>query len=772
MSEALTPQQRGARTRARNKAREEEEAREIIKSSKAWLAGQPASLKRVVPDSEASQSGRGKIAKKNNSQPVSSTLKSNSGEVNPVIMSASLYSTGRALPPDIDGSESEDESRPRKVPAARPSKAKAKGGKKADPPKQPPRTLQKPIALAKTVDREADEESHSDDNSGGSPRSADYQDEQEEDDPDPRQLRAEAPTWAADAYNSGGDDHSMHVDTNAYNDSRYYNDVGDSENPSHQHSTRSSHSRSGSVSSGYDLHVPSSPSERHSVVGDGEDHLSHADELGDNWSQAPPRRRLTLDFYDEEESQVPPVHRRTSQDSEDEEHLQVLPQRRRLTHFRPPAVQSEEEDNLDAAPSARQQKKYTDIQHPQKQIQLHGRISSPPRPSAPYQEQRRDEGRHPGQHSGHREHQPEPRHSSKVPPHHQTSHTHPSRDLRVANTGLTKRKEKAAREEPVWVGGDVADVAAGHPDVQTRRSQTRQRKAEVALPSPSWPYTPTLIFTTRGVLNLNDQAPPIQAILRGTFTKVIGDSLFVNGFADVGDRLQYACDGLYSVARKLGYVEICKRLKKDTVYSRELAKVADARWTDVRRHFKHTAIPATIHSFDLKVGCSERVQTILASPHTDYIYPIKDNVVDYTKPFCNPAIITTIHQAVFLGRRPISSTYQDRIPLTDGAKPERMIGKVIAAIAATAVCATLQEWQGPQHVSNEFNANLFAETYLMHINFLEQMREQSPVAYQNVLTRLYREASGQGKVVARRATTGANVIAHLDFAALEAGLDS
>ncbi|KAJ7488754.1 hypothetical protein B0H11DRAFT_1912904 [Mycena galericulata] len=304
---------------------------------------------------------------------------------------------------------------------------------------------------------------------------------------------------------------------------------------------------------------------------------------------------------------------------------------------------------------------------------------------------------------------------------------------------------------------DLWSAEASHPTsaaVQVRRSEARSSKAAVTLPSSGWPTTPTLVFTNHS---------RIQNLIRNSFTKVTGDALFLNGFPDVGDRLQYARDGLYSTSNKLGYNDISARLIADEVYSKEIAKVADSRWTGVRRTFKTAAIPATIHAFDLKVGCSERVQALLGGPYNDYIYPIKDGAPDYSKPFGNPAIITTIHQAAFSGHRPLATVYQARFPVTDGPQPERMIGN-IACIAATAVCATLQEWQGPVHVSNEFNANLFAETYQVHLGFLEQMEEPSPVTYQKVLTRLYREASGQGKVVAHRAATGTSALAHLNFA--------
>ncbi|KAJ6573696.1 hypothetical protein B0H10DRAFT_1963908 [Mycena sp. CBHHK59/15] len=82
-----------------------------------------------------------------------------------------------------------------------------------------------------------------------------------------------------------------------------------------------------------------------------------------------------------------------------------------------------------------------------------------------------------------------------------------------------------------------------------------------------------------------------------------------------------------------------------------------------------------------------------------------------------------------------------RFPITDGDKPERMVAEALTALSATALCAVLQEWQGPQHVNNDFNANLFAETYAHHIGFLQDLKAKSIKAYEKSLVRLYREAS-------------------------------
>jgi hypothetical protein len=128
------------------------------------------------------------------------------------------------------------------------------------------------------------------------------------------------------------------------------------------------------------------------------------------------------------------------------------------------------------------------------------------------------------------------------------------------------------------------------------RSESRppQKKAAVALPSEDWPGTPPLIFTSRGVLNLNDQDPKIQTILRNTFHKVNGDILYRNAFPDVGERLKYSRSALYSICKQLKYAAIAQRLGNDEAYSKEIAKVV--------RHSSHATMSITDVFRRMRVG--------------------------------------------------------------------------------------------------------------------------------------------------------------------------
>ncbi|KAJ6557129.1 hypothetical protein B0H10DRAFT_2370749 [Mycena sp. CBHHK59/15] len=281
---------------------------------------------------------------------------------------------------------------------------------------------------------------------------------------------------------------------------------------------------------------------------------------------------------------------------------------------------------------------------------------------------------------------------------------------------LSKRKLKAIEstnslpviiQRPVWSDAvpDPCPMA-----VPGKQAVSRRLKVEAATPSASFPGTPPLVFNSRNVLNLLAQHPSITNLIQKTSVKVTGDALFINAFPDVGDRLKYCRTALLSISKEIGYSEIRQHLKADETYSKEMARVyeADARWSGVRGNFKRSANSATIHAFGIKAGGNEKVQTLLASLHTDYIYPLKSGSK---------------------WQESVGNQYQSRFPLTDGSNPERM------------VCAVLQDCQGPQRISNDFNANLFAETYEGHMAFLENLQSKSPVAYQKVLTRLYREAS-------------------------------
>ncbi|KAJ7204054.1 hypothetical protein GGX14DRAFT_569654 [Mycena pura] len=762
---SLTPQQKAAQTRAANKAKFEQEAlvlQESVKggrsakataiSDQPWLSGQGANSKKRAA-AEAPESGKAKQVKKNDSKPNAKSQ--------------------RNLPPDIDASDS-DNSRPAKSAPAKKAvvvKQSTKGRSTAQ--SAPPRALQTPVALKKPLTKPVPApapQSYAEQSSDGegefqnTENSDDSQEEEveEDEDVDGDQLKNEIPRWAIE------DDSRQQTDIDMDNygvgtGDDYYETSGDVD--ADEYSAYSKHSRSGSVSSGYDAHIPTSASERGSEAEvDDEESKGRSNTLRteNDFAQHPQSsqisrtRPLPSPSDDENYQSNPrasiPKQWNTEREARRRREPSPVPHRERLPvpHREPSPVMRRE------PPPPRPQPRRKNPEHTTGQRYEHQPLRQPP-----HQRER-----------GH-----EPRHETHwLPQPKATTAKSKSSDVPRQRVISTSREEKALRERPIWssetsyaasIGTSSSASAAG----QARRSAARSIKAAVTQPSSGWPTTPALIFTQRGVLNLGAQDSRIQLLIRNSFKTITGDALFLNGFPDIGDRLQYARDGLYSTSDELGYTDISARLIEDEAYSKEISKVADARWTEIRRGFKTAAIPATIHSFDLKFGCSVRVQALLASPHNDYIYPIKDGMPDYSKPFANPAIVTTIHQVAFMGRRPLATVYQARFPLTDGPEPERMIGKVITCIAASAVCATLQEWQGPVHVSNEFNANLFAETYLVHIGFLEQMEQRSPVAYQKVLSRLYREASGQGKVVAHRATTGANALAHLNFADLEAASD-
>ncbi|KAJ6623013.1 hypothetical protein B0H10DRAFT_1944309 [Mycena sp. CBHHK59/15] len=335
------------------------------------------------------------------------------------------------------------------------------------------------------------------------------------------------------------------------------------------------------------------------------------------------------------------------------------------------------------------------------------------------------------------------------------------------NMELSQRRIKAIQERPVWAETQAPSCSRSIQDPMPtgsvsltgrgRRSKAQESRAAVQAESEKWPDTPPLRFTNRGVMNLLDQDDVIIRIIRTAFTKVIGDALFRDAFPDIGDQLKYARDALYSVSKELCMPHIRVRIKEDNSYATELGKVVDAHWTVVRNRFKMAAGPAATHAFDLKPGCSEWIHKLVTSTYNDYIYPFKEgskDTVDYSKPFGNPAIIEIIRQCMFIGKASAiyAGTYQSRFPITAGDKPEHMVAEALAALSATALCAVLQEWQGPQHIP-------------------ARPESKSIKAYKKSLFRLYQEASGLGKLFAHRPAVGANALAHLNFAELEADSD-
>ncbi|KAJ6562908.1 hypothetical protein B0H10DRAFT_2239836 [Mycena sp. CBHHK59/15] len=714
MSAPLTSAQKAALTRAANKLAQEQKDQELLKSVPVPRAAKISALNDHVWVSRKREAPEASVSDKKKKPKTTKAIADK-----PKATKTKKPQANRHLPPDIDddGDDIPHSHPPQKTaavpePPTKPAKLSSRASG-AQTPGERSRTLHAPVALSKPAAQSVKDDGSESESGSQNEEGDDDVEEEEEDDEvvDPQQLVAEAPSWVADDDVVEGD-----VDVDNLDDVEMPFDPS-MENEVHDSSA--GHSRSGSISSGYGIHVPTSGSEQGSDDDlDYETRMQIARAAGGYGDKLVEQKVVDAEPMDPDGAQGRRPTLVTVLTESSDEFEEVVVRRRKKPKVAP---------SVDPQVNPPQQPGPADLPLPlvlKKPENNSGRLPNAPpvniskaqktvRPQLPVLK------------------------SAK-----------PIVKEAAQSTQLSKRKLKAIEERPVWADAvpDPCPMA-----VPGKQAVSRRLKVEAATPSASFPGT-----------------PPLK-----TFVKVTGDALFINAFPDVGDRLKYCRTALLSISKEIGYSEIRQRLKADETYSKEMARVADARWSSVRGNFKRSANSATIHAFGIKAGGNEKVQTLLASLHTDYIYPLKSgskDEIDYNKPFGNSAIIETIHDCIFSGRNQLGIKYQSRFPLTDGSNPERMVSPVIASLAATAVCAVLQDCQGPQRVSNDFNANLFAETYEGHMAFLENLQSKSPVAYQNVLTRLYREASGQGKGKAPQAAAS-NGLAHLNFADMEADSD-
>ncbi|KAM6496582.1 hypothetical protein JOM56_007055 [Amanita muscaria] len=112
-----------------------------------------------------------------------------------------------------------------------------------------------------------------------------------------------------------------------------------------------------------------------------------------------------------------------------------------------------------------------------------------------------------------------------------------------------------------------------------------------------------------------------------------------------------------------------------------------------------------------------------------------------TKPFENQAIIGTLHDDLFSGNNTIVSKYPLRFRPTDQELDSNKLAPSMIALAATAVYASLKEWENGHRIHVHFTANIFEMIYRGHLEHLEDIHDRNIHAYNALVRRLFLKAS-------------------------------
>ncbi|KAJ6592019.1 hypothetical protein B0H10DRAFT_2233064 [Mycena sp. CBHHK59/15] len=261
MSAPLTSAQKAALTRAANKLAQEQKDQELLKSVPVPRAAKISALNDHVWVSRKREAPEASVSDKKKKPKTTKAIADKPKATKTKKPQASTSSP----PPDIDddGDDIPHSHPPQKTaavpePPTKPAKLSSRASG-AQTPGERSRTLHAPVALSKPAAQSVKDDGSESESGSQNEEGDDDVEEEEEDDEvvDPQQLVAEViapapshtyypdPSWDVDVDNL--DDVEMPFDPSMENE---------------VHDSSAGHSRSGSISSGYGIHVPTSGSEQ------------------------------------------------------------------------------------------------------------------------------------------------------------------------------------------------------------------------------------------------------------------------------------------------------------------------------------------------------------------------------------------------------------------------------------------------------------------------------------------------------------------------------
>ncbi|KAG1840984.1 hypothetical protein C8R48DRAFT_781582 [Suillus tomentosus] len=201
-----------------------------------------------------------------------------------------------------------------------------------------------------------------------------------------------------------------------------------------------------------------------------------------------------------------------------------------------------------------------------------------------------------------------------------------------------------------------------------------------------WPEFTNLVYEADGSINLKAQNTHVQMVLKTAVFELKKSAIFENAFPTITEKRTMAMQAVSNAAYKHKERAILKRLKHDPDFAVALASIPEGRLSAFRTGIKKLAHQIVVSRFALRGGCSNEVEELLKSHK--YIFPTNQNgKVLGDQPFCDEAMIDTLHQSLFDGENSIGvQSHEDFVSVLDGNdEPELPIAMV--ALIATVIYA-------------------------------------------------------------------------------------
>ncbi|KAI0038058.1 hypothetical protein FA95DRAFT_1613665 [Auriscalpium vulgare] len=247
----------------------------------------------------------------------------------------------------------------------------------------------------------------------------------------------------------------------------------------------------------------------------------------------------------------------------------------------------------------------------------------------------------------------------------------------------------------------------------------------------------------QGHMAMKPQTKRVQAVLKQAMKIDLPFKLFFqNAYPQPLERAAYFRGVLTTAAEAVGDTDIASRLQHEKGYAAVLAKIPEARMSNLRGKLKDAADAVVPGAYKINEFPPDRhvriVKWLLAEEDHLYIFPgdAKDSTYDDALPFCHPSIIAVIRM-VFFGPKALAEFPTALFRGEDGVL--RLPTAMVAASAAAVEAGLRGYMLGRDAAQVDFAGNQFFRSYMDHVATFQSL---DLVTLNALLARLFAAASG------------------------------
>ncbi|KIK73439.1 hypothetical protein PAXRUDRAFT_836256 [Paxillus rubicundulus Ve08.2h10] len=345
---------------------------------------------------------------------------------------------------------------------------------------------------------------------------------------------------------------------------------------------------------------------------------------------------------------------------------------------------------------------------------------------------------------------------------------------------ISTRAQHRQAEIPVWTQpeepsatitaagsreGHRPDATPQHHDNPDNEELHQTNMAQTALPVPRWMPDTHIKLNTRGQVNIRDQQPHIQAMLRTSISLALHHIAFEDSFPDMNHTRRIVTDLLYAAANQTaGCERVRSRLVQDAQYVRVLSYVSSGRISKARTAVKVVAQRHVASVYQLEKGCSaEKINALLQ--RNMFIFPTDSNGTPIrSKPFQSPAIIRTIQDAFFHDDNSAGTKHHSSFVSTCQKRTDELeLPPSMVALATTAVRSVIMDFLSDTVA--EFNSTIFSGIYERLVDFINAIDRDSARKCHVLFALLYKLTHGT-KNKSPDAESGEMMLMHIDLDAM------